>query len=337
MLGGITVLMPVYNGEAFLKEAIDSVLHQTFKNFEFLIIDDGSTDRSLDIIHAYNDSRIRLVKNETNLGITQTLNKGIELAKYELIARMDADDVCHPSRFQKQYDYFAAKPNTGLLATWANEFYQDGKEVVYQLNPDFYYYNLVWECWIYHPTVMFKKSAVIEVGKYQYQYCEDYDLWWRLTRKFDLAVIPEALLNYRYTANSISRVSKKTEYESAHREQVVRNVQFYTGENFALDRDEIDFLLIDLHSIIKVKKAKDFKGYFKKLEIIENHIFEKEKERFSIKVLREAALDKKDRIIYKLLSFYSGIDVIKLLIELKYWQLAYKYIKYSLRIKFAKR
>ena len=243
MFDGITVLMPVYNGEAYLKEAIDSILNQTYKNFEFLIIDDGSSDRSIEIINAYKDARIKLVKNETNKGITQTLNIGIELAKYELIARMDADDVSLPLRLQKQYDYFLENPKIALLATWANEFYEDHKEIVYQLNPDYYYYNLVCECWIYHSSVMFRKSAVIEVGKYQYPYCEDYDLWWRLTRKYDLAILPEALLNYRYTNSSISRVSKKVEYELAHREQLVRNVRYYTGKNVELNDDEIDFLL----------------------------------------------------------------------------------------------
>ena len=337
MFEGITVLMPVYNGEAYLKEAIDSVLNQTFKDFEFLIIDDGSSDQSVDIVNSYKDSRIRLIQNEKNLGITQTLNAGIELAKYELIARMDADDVCLPKRLQKQYEYFLAHPKIGLLATWANEFYEDHKEIVYQLNPDYYYYNLVCECWIYHPTVMFRKSAVIEAGKYQYKYCEDYDLWWRLTRKYDLAIIPEALLHYRYTKESISRVSKKTEYELAHREQLIRNVNFYTGKNLELTEDEIDFLMINLEPIVENKNIKHFKSFFRKLELIDKYILEKEKQRFPIAILHKAAFDKRDRIAYKLLSYYSLKKVVKLLFELKYWQLAIKYINYGLSIKIKKR
>src|SRR5688572_25142970 len=106
----VTVLMPVYNAEKYLKEAIDSILQQTLTDFEFLIIDDGSTDASVRIIRSYADSRIRLVQNETNAGITVTLNKGIELAKAPLIARMDADDISYPMRLQRQYDFFLAHP-----------------------------------------------------------------------------------------------------------------------------------------------------------------------------------------------------------------------------------
>lgn len=105
-----SVLMPVYNGEKYLREAIDSILEQTLTDFEFLIIDDGSKDNSVQIINSYNDPRIRLVKNETNLGISKTLNRGIEMASAEFIARMDADDISYPARLQKQYDYLIKHP-----------------------------------------------------------------------------------------------------------------------------------------------------------------------------------------------------------------------------------
>ena len=111
----ITVLMPVYNAERFLAEAIESVLQQTFTQFEFLIIDDGSTDSSPEIVRSYSDPRIRFLQNEQNLGITATLNKGIELAQADLIARMDADDICYPDRLQKQMEFVAAHPDGALF------------------------------------------------------------------------------------------------------------------------------------------------------------------------------------------------------------------------------
>ena len=123
----VTVLMPVYNAERFLREAIDSILGQSFKHFEFLIIDDGSTDASADIIASYRDSRIRFVRNRTNLGITPTLNKGIALASCELIARMDADDISHPQRLQKQFGYMKRNPECALLSSWARVISEDGK------------------------------------------------------------------------------------------------------------------------------------------------------------------------------------------------------------------
>jgi len=323
---GVTVLMPVYNGAAFLKEAIDSILNQSYKNFELLIIDDGSTDESIAIIQSYADSRIRLVKNKKNLGITATLNKGIELARFELIARMDADDVCHSSRLQKQIDYYNLNPNTGLVCTWAREFSPHHKEIIYELNPHFYLYNLAWECWIYHPSVMFKKSAVQEVGGYQYRYCEDFDLWWRLTRKYNMAVLPEVLLEYRSTDFSLSRVTKKKEYEAAHREQIVRNVRYYTGSSLPLTELDVDFLTMDFNRIAKQQKIAVFKPYLKKLEKIDVFILQKEKERFSVDQLKNASLDKKNRIAYKLLSYYNIKEVIQLLLQLGYWSLAFKYL-----------
>ena len=139
----ITVLMPVYNAERFLSEAIDSILHQTLTNFEFLIIDDGSTDNSLKIINSYRDQRIILVRNGTNLGITASLNKGIELAKGHLIARMDADDISYPDRLQKQYDYLNQHPDCAMVSTLARVITED-KQTVYidKTNSNYYYYNL---------------------------------------------------------------------------------------------------------------------------------------------------------------------------------------------------
>jgi glycosyltransferase involved in cell wall biosynthesis len=160
----LTVLMPVYNAASYLHEAIDSILQQTFRDFEFLIIDDGSTDQSIAIVQSYKDPRIRFVRNETNAGIAATLNRGIELASCELIARMDADDISYPDRLQKQYDYMMHDSACALLSTWCRVVTAAGKHVrLERYTSRFFYYNLTFECWIYHPTVMFRKAAVKEV------------------------------------------------------------------------------------------------------------------------------------------------------------------------------
>ena len=111
----ITVLMPVYNGEKYLQQAIESILKQTFTDFEFLIINDGSTDNSENIILSYDDSRIRYIKNEENLRLIRTLNKGIELAKGKYIARMDCDDISLPYRFEKQLKEFQNNPHLDMV------------------------------------------------------------------------------------------------------------------------------------------------------------------------------------------------------------------------------
>ncbi|NHJ46179.1 MAG: glycosyltransferase family 2 protein, partial [Asgard group archaeon] len=122
----VTVLMSVFNGEKYLREAIDSVLHQTFTDFEFLIINDGSTDNSVEIINSYDDERIHLVHNEQNIGLAASLNKGINLARGEYIARMDCDDINHQTRLEKQVKFMDKNPDIGLLSS-ANRFIQDDK------------------------------------------------------------------------------------------------------------------------------------------------------------------------------------------------------------------
>src|SRR5580698_9685158 len=106
----VTVLMPVYNGEKYIKEALESILQQTFIDFEFLIINDGSTDNSVSIIKSFNDNRIRLIHNEKNSGLVYSLNKGIGLSNGEYIARMDCDDVSIPERLEKQVGFLNSNP-----------------------------------------------------------------------------------------------------------------------------------------------------------------------------------------------------------------------------------
>jgi glycosyltransferase involved in cell wall biosynthesis len=192
----VTVLMPVYNAEKYLREAIDSILNQTLTNFEFLIVDDGSKDSSIDIINSYNDPRIKLVRNESNLGISKTLNRGIELASAELIARMDADDISYPVRLQKQYDYFTKTSRTAhYFLAWAKMITENNEHIrTEKYRSRLHYYNLTFECWMYHPTVMYTKTSVIEVGMYTIPYAEDFELFWQLSRKFKIACMEEVLV-----------------------------------------------------------------------------------------------------------------------------------------------
>ena len=192
----ITVLMPVFNAEKYLKIAINSVLTQTFSRFEFLIIDDGSTDDSVKIIRSYIDNRIRLIQNKTNEGISASLNKGVNLSTTELIARMDADDICYPERLEKQYNYFIENSDCALLSTSVREITKDGFPVkINNYTPEYYYYNLNFICWIYHPTVMFKRSVVKDVGGYSVAYSEDFDLWWKISRQYKICHLQQLLLS----------------------------------------------------------------------------------------------------------------------------------------------
>ncbi len=123
----ITVLMSVYNGFPFLNHAITSILNQTYKAFEFLIIDDASTDNSCDLIDAFKDSRIRLVRNHKNLGQANSLNKGIHLARSPFIARIDQDDISMPNRLEKQFIFMDSNPNVAVAGTWLNTINESGQ------------------------------------------------------------------------------------------------------------------------------------------------------------------------------------------------------------------
>ena len=197
----VTVLMPVYNGERYLAEAIDSILNQTFGDFEFLIINDGSQDNSRMILDSYSDARIRVVDNEKNMGLPATLNKGMELALGAYIARMDCDDICLPTRLEKQVTLMDSQPEVGVCGTW---FDVSGQNLVRDFPQDDAHIRIAMlgYCALGHPTVMMRKSYFAANGLFYnpaFKYgAEDYDLWTRCMDFFALANVGEVLLHYRH-------------------------------------------------------------------------------------------------------------------------------------------
>ena len=125
----ISVILPAYNAERFLEEAIDSILAQTYKNFELIVLNDGSTDRTEEIILSYNDPRIRYIKNESNLKLIKTLNKGIALARGKYIARMDADDISLPTRFEKEIEFMEIHPDIGVCSSKVIHLFSNRKTI----------------------------------------------------------------------------------------------------------------------------------------------------------------------------------------------------------------
>ena len=197
----VTVLMAVYNGEKYLREAIDSILCQTFGDFEFLIIDDGSTDKSVEIVKSYNDQRINLALNEQNLGLAASLNKGIKLARGEYIARMDHDDISMPERLEKQVGFLDLNHDIGACGSWIETF-GDGKPQVckYSTEPDVIKAKLFFFNTIAHPTVMIRKDLLLENKLYfipEYKRAQDFDFWQRCSFCFNIANIAKVLVKYR--------------------------------------------------------------------------------------------------------------------------------------------
>lgn len=212
----ISVIMPAHNAQKYISSAIESILNQTFTKFELIIINDCSTDKTLDIMKSFSkkDSRIKIVNNDTRLDIASSLNRGISQAKSNIIARMDADDIAFPNRLELQYALINSSRKIAVVG--ANIVIMDiaGNQTAIRKYPDtseklkdclFKYSPFA------HPVVMFKKDMYEEIGRYNPKYSptEDLDLWFRLGRKYEFGSIPETLLKYRVYEKSSSHSGMK--------------------------------------------------------------------------------------------------------------------------------
>lgn len=211
----ISVVMSVYNGEKYLKQAVRSILSQTYKDFEFIIINDGSTDSSSVILGelARQDSRVRLVSRE-NKGLIYSLNEGVKLAQGEYIARMDADDISMPERLEKQLKY-AENEGLAVCGTWAEGIDSLGNKINSLSYPPSMdrvkVFTLLHNPFI-HPSVMFKKEVFEKVGNYKkfFKHIEDYELWTRIVFRYKAGNIPEILLSYRIHDEQITNKHQLT-------------------------------------------------------------------------------------------------------------------------------
>lgn len=203
----VTVLMPVFNGVPFLSEAISSILRQTFEDFEFLIIDDGSTDGSGRIIESFDDTRIRFVKNEVNLGLVAALNCGMQLARGEYIARMDADDISRPHRIARQVRFLETSPKVGVCGSWV-KFFPKERHYIWKLpaTSEEIKCRMFHAVGLAHPSVMLRRKLFLDHGLFYdpaYTHIEDYELWGRALQFMDFANIKEVLLDYRISPDQV--------------------------------------------------------------------------------------------------------------------------------------
>ena len=251
----ISVIMSVYNGEAHLRESIESILNQTFNNYEFIIIDDASIDSSLQIIQSYQskDKRIILTSNEKNLGLTQSLNKALTIAKGKLVARQDADDLSVETRLEKQYEFLMEKPDIILISSSASIIESRGNEIYpkhYKLSPEQIEKYLKRQNIIVHGSVMFRKNEIINLGGYRehFRYAQDYDLWLRIIDKQKIYILPEYLYKVRISLENLSirscilqeefaKIAKKLYYE---RKKFGKDCYENYFKNFSLDKIQVE-------------------------------------------------------------------------------------------------
>ena len=203
--------MTVYNGQAFLREAIESILNQSYTDFELLIADDASTDRTPDIIRSYRDSRIRVVHHESNRGVAYTRSRALPLAKGEYVAVLDADDVSYPYRLETQVAYLDSHPDVVLLGS-SYEIIDDQGHVINtahaQTDPLSIRWHLLFGNCIAQSTVMYRLAEVLELGGYDDQVfvCEDYDLYVRIAARHPMAQLDEVLVQHREHPRSLDQV-----------------------------------------------------------------------------------------------------------------------------------
>lgn len=212
----ISVIMPVFNTGHFLRQAIESILSQTYKNFELLIINDGSTDNSLEIIESYKDTRIRLI-SQVNSGISHTLNTGIQLAKGSFIARMDGDDISNSNRLQEQLEYLQKHPESDLVFSQVRLINEAGQVVgtwaedIHHTSPQAIHHYLTTNNCLAHPTLFARRSLFDDFRYRENQiYGEDYDLWLQiLSGGHQIHKLSKALLLYRIHTDSYTQVNNR--------------------------------------------------------------------------------------------------------------------------------
>ncbi|OYV93440.1 MAG: glycosyl transferase [Ferrovum sp. 37-45-19] len=207
----ISVIMPIYNGAADLRRALDTVLSQTFTDFEVIAINDGSQDETAELLNAVDDPRVKVV-HQANMGLAATLNRGLAMARGALIARQDHDDLSHPERFAKQVAYLNHNPQCILLGTAAEIWVGDdpsGRAHDHPTDHALIAFDLLFNNPFVHSSIMMRRGAVLAIGGYttdkSRQPPEDYELWSRLARRGRVANLPERLLVYREVPQSISR------------------------------------------------------------------------------------------------------------------------------------
>jgi glycosyltransferase involved in cell wall biosynthesis len=322
----VTVVMSVFNAELYLVEAIESILNQTYKNFEFIIINDGSSDSSLEIINKYSDvdRRIRLISRE-NKGLPFSLNEALSLANGCYIARMDADDISLPNRLIEQVYFMEENPEIGISGSWA-EVFRDGvtKSILkHPKNDASLRVKLLFSVCFVHPSVMIRKSVL---SKHELTYDEsyvtaqDYELWGRISKYTKMGNIQKVLLRYREVADSLTlKTESKLQLESKYLRiekiyekifitmniecsESERKLHYLVAVNLRLEKSKISLHQLSKY-FIKISKANSIQKTFEERTL--KFLLSR---KFLIAVfLQRKNLGFKDLKVFKLKFFYSSL------------------------------
>jgi glycosyltransferase involved in cell wall biosynthesis len=232
----ISVVMPMYNAESYVRNAVISILQQVDAHLELIVVNDGSTDGSVHVLEQFDDHRLRVLHNPQNMGLVATLNVGISEARGHYIARMDADDEALPDRLAAQVRYMDHHPEVGLCGTWYENMGDLKGQVQLETGHDAIVFRLLYQFHMLHPSWMIRKEILDRHHlHYELLYGEDYDLLTRLIRHSRIANIPQVLMRYRQFAQSMSKSNAAI---TASNCLDIRQ-RLFSDIGIALDRDEL--------------------------------------------------------------------------------------------------
>lgn len=259
----ISIILPVYNADKYLHKAINSILSQTFTDWELIIINDGSTDNSYHIISSFSDPRIRYYENETNQGLIKTLNRAVYLSRGEYIARMDADDVCLSARLAVQSDFLDRQSDYAMCGSWVKVIAEDDRQIGRILNftgDTYLKIHLLFSVPFVHPSVMIR-TQILKNNLYdeRFVHAEDYELWCRIADKYKIANISSNLLNYRWHSTNVSVLN--SERQQAVKNTIIERELSKIGITPTQEELWLQQITFQQNNLTNNRKIESFNGY----------------------------------------------------------------------------
>lgn len=264
----VSVVMPVYNRQKYIKSSVESILNQTFTDFEFIIINDGSTDKTLKILNGYTDKRIKIIENEKNSGIVFSRNRGIENASGQFIAMMDSDDIAYPDKLMKQVDFLDNNKEFGMLGTWVKWIDGNNKHVgkkwKLSAKPQLIAPIMLFRNYFVQSTILVRREAIPE-WKYspEFEIVEDSKMWFEISLKCKVWNLQEYLLDYRVHTDNISNTE--------HSKQIANSRKLYKlifkNLDINISEKELDshFLIKNTNKIPNIEELKSIENWLIKI------------------------------------------------------------------------
>ena len=316
----LSVIMPVYNAERYLREAIRSILDQTFDNLEFIIIEDGSTDNSLTVIQSIKDERIRLYKNEGNLGIVYSRNKGLSLAKGKYIGMFDADDVAYPEKFEEQISFLENNRDFGMVGSWVKFIDEKGKRLPggwkLKAPPEKIPSIMLFKNYFLQSAVLYRKDCI---SKFSFRdgldILEDYMIWLEIVSEYKAWNLNKTLVNYRIHGGSVTK-SKSGEMQ-AKEKKVFKMQLLELGIDPTNLELELHLLIRDDKPVTEINTLKSIEKWLLKI-IIRNEDLEVYDYKILIKVIFNRWMKvcyKASGLHFKMLYFFFTSEIFLLYIK----------------------